>query len=255
MDNLNQNLQKVIDERTVSLKIAYENLEKEQQQKDIFTTNMVHSLKTPLFSISGFADMAQEALKSTPNKAAHFIDLINSNADFVVKLIDNLFLALRLDNNKVTFMIEKTNPCEIMEQIYITTFPQKKKKGIQLTLKVPKYPLLIECDLYYLMLAIQNTVDNAVRHTPSDGKIELVLTDLEQSVQISVKDNGEGMADKVVQQIFERYYSFRNEGNASSGLGLSISKDVITGLQGQINVNSVLGKGTEFIISLQKEME
>ena len=158
LDNLNQNLQKVVNERTNSLKLAYESLEKEQQQKDIFTTNMVHSLKTPLFSIAGFADMAQEALQSTPDKVAYFINLINTNADFIVKLVDNLFLALRLENNKVTFMIEKMDLCKIMEHIYNTTLPQTKSKDIRFCLEVPESPLFIECDLYYLTIAIQNII-------------------------------------------------------------------------------------------------
>lgn len=252
LDNLNLNLHKEVNERTNSLKLAYESLEKEQQQKDIFTTNMVHSLKTPLFAIAGYADMAQEALQSSPNKVIHFINLVNTNADFVVKLVDNLFLALRLDNKKITFMIEKMDLSTCLEQIYNTTLPQTKSKNIYFYQKVPKEPFFIECDLYYLTLAIQNIVDNAVRHTPIGGEIKLELTDLGQEIQISVKDNGEGIPEKIIQQIFERYYSYRNAGNLSSGLGLSISKDVISALHGQINVKSVLGEGTEFVISLPK---
>lgn len=252
LDNLNQNLQKVVDEKTNSLILAYESLEKEQQQKDIFTTNMVHSLKTPLFSITGFADMAQEALKSTPDKVAYFINLINKNADYIVKLVDNFFLALRLENNKVTFMYEKMDLNRILEQIFNTTFPQAKSKEIRFHLKTPDSPTFIMCDFYYLTLAIQNIADNAIRHTPTGGEIAINLTDSEQEVQISVTDNGEGMTEEVVQQIFSRYFSYRNEGNTSSGLGLSISKDVISALQGQITVKSVIHSGTEFVISLTK---
>ena len=89
LNDLNKNLQQIVSERTSELETAYKSLEKEQQQKDVFTTNMVHSLKTPLFSIAGFADMAQEALETSPEKVKSFINLINANTDFVVNLVNN----------------------------------------------------------------------------------------------------------------------------------------------------------------------
>ncbi len=252
LNNLNKNLQKIVNEKTSALKNAYQRLEKEQQQKDIFITNMVHSIKTPLFSIAGYTDMAQEALQSAPEKVGHFINLINSNTDFVVKLVNNLFLALRLEYEKVNYMIEKVNLCKMIEHIYDTTLPQSQSKNIQIRLEIPDHPVLIECDLYYLTLAIQNIVDNAVKHTPEGGEILLSLIDSWQNVQILVKDNGEGISDEVIGHIFERYYSYSGQGLKSSGLGLTISKDVITAFQGQITVSSMNGEGTKFVIVFSK---
>ncbi|MBN1550817.1 hypothetical protein JW979_05095, partial [bacterium] len=252
LNHVNKNLQKIVSERTGELKAAYENLEKEQQQKDIFITNMVHSLKSPLFSIAGFADMAQEALQVVPEQVNHFIYLIISNTDFVVKLVNNLFLALRLESGKVNYMIEKTNLCKMMEQIYNTTLPQSQEKDVHIHLEIPEHPVLIKCDFYYLTLAIQNIVDNAVRHTQNGGNITLSIADLGESVEIKVTDNGEGISDEVIDHIFERYYSYSLQGHESSGLGLTISKDVITAHQGQIFVSSKKGEGTEFVIVLKK---
>lgn len=252
LNNLNQNLQIIVNERTSELKTAYQQLEQEQKQKDIFTTNMVHSLKTPLFSIAGFADMAQEALKSAPEQMSKYLDLINSNVDYVVKLVNNLFLAIRLEQDQVNYMMEKMNLNKMMDHIYNTTLTQTQQKGISLHLQTPETIQQIECDLHYLTLAIQNIADNAVRHTPSGGEIWLSLTDLGEEVQISIKDNGEGMDEAVAKHIFERYYSHSSQGNSSSGLGLAISKDVIKALDGQISVTSIQKEGTQFIIILPK---
>ncbi len=255
LNDLNKNLQQIVSERTSELETAYKSLEKEQRQKDIFTTNMVHSLKTPLFSIAGFADMAQEALETAPEKVESFINLINANTDFVVNLVNNLFLALRLENNQVNYMIEKVNLCTMMQQIYNTTLPQSQIKEIAVQIELVECPVMIECDLYYLTLAIQNIVDNAVRHTPQGGEIVLSLFDLGEQVKIVVADNGEGMSDEVIQQIFERYYSHTNNGHESSGLGLTISKDVITALGGTISAASNPMGGAEFVIVLSKEQK
>ena len=255
LNDLNKNLKQIVSERTSELKTAYKSLEKEQQQKDIFTTNMVHSLKTPLFSIAGFADMAHEALKTSPEKVKSFIDVINANADFVVNLVNNLFLALRLENNQVNYMIEKVNLCTMMQQIYNTTLPQSQLKEITVKMELFECPIMIECDLYYLTLAVQNIVDNAVRHTPQSGEIVLSLSDWGEKVKIVIADNGEGMSEEVIKQIFERYYSYTNNGHESSGLGLTISKDVINALGGDIIATSSLEGGAKFTIVLPKSRQ
>ena len=252
LNNLNRNLQLIVKERTSELEAAYESLENEQKQKDIFTSNMVHSLKTPLFSIAGFADMAQEALEKSPEKAKKFLDLINSNADFVVKLVNNLFLSFRLENKQVNYLFEEVNLCSMMKNIHTISLPQSQRKEIDIHLEIIDYPIYIKCDLYYLTLAIQNIVDNAIRHTPQGGEIILSLKDLEEQIQIVIKDNGEGIPDKVIDRIFDRYYSHSKKRKASSGLGLSISKDVITAFGGEIQVCNNPDKGAKFTIILQK---
>ena len=252
LNDLNQNLQLIVDDRTSELKSAYLSLEKEQKQKDIFITNMVHSLKTPLFSIAGFADMAKEAFDSRPERVKHFIQLIETNTDFVVKLMNNLFLALRLEYKKINYMIKKVNLCIMIQQIKDTTLPQANAKKIHIKLDVPECPILVDCDIYYLTLAIQNIVDNAVRHTPEGGEIRIGIIDLGENIRISVSDNGEGIPENVINYIFERYYSHSSHGHESSGLGLSISKDVISALHGEIDVYSSRGEGTEFLIHLPK---
>jgi two-component system phosphate regulon sensor histidine kinase PhoR len=255
LEDINKNLQKVVSERTAELEIAYLRLEAEQKQKDVFVSNMMHSLKTPLFSAAGYADMAQEALKTIPDQAGHFIDLVNTNIDYVVKLVNNLFIALRLENHQVNFMVEKVSLSKVLRQVYDTSLIQTQQKGIHLLVDQPSGPVLIDCDPHYLTIAIQNIVDNAIRHTASAGSIWLSLIEMENWITISVRDNGEGMTETVKSHVFERYYSHTGTGNSSSGIGLTISNDIIHAFNGTISVTSEIDSGTEFIITLPTDLD
>jgi signal transduction histidine kinase len=255
LEDVNKNLQKVVSERTAELEIAYLRLETEQKQKDVFVSNMMHSLKTPLFSAAGYADMAQEALKTLPNQAGHFINLVNTNIDYVVKLVNNLFIALRLENHQVNFMVEKVSLSKVLQQVFDTSLIQTQQKNIHLLVDQPSMPVLVDCDPHYLTIAIQNIVDNAIRHTPSAGSIWLSLHEMDKWISISVRDNGEGMTEAVKGHIFERYYSHTGMGNSSSGIGLTISNDIISAFNGNISVTSDIDCGTEFIITLPKDLD
>lgn len=252
LEKMNKNLQKTIDERVYELRQAYDRLEKEQQQKDTFVTNMVHNIKTPLFSLGGYADMARASLHTAPEKTDHFLDLINTNVDYVGNMVNNLFLALRLEYGRVHFMLENVNVCSVLEQVYNTTLALADTKGITVLFDRPDHPILIECDMYYLAQAIQNIAENAVRHTAQHGCITFSIQGSFDTVEVQITDNGEGISEDVFPHIFERYYSHLDGSASSSGLGLSIAQDIIASHHGKISVSSKVGVGTEFTISLPR---
>lgn len=252
LQNMNTDLQNTVDERLKELKTAYSLLETEKNQKDTFVTSMVHNLKTPLFSLGGYADMARDSMNSDPQKTRHFLDLISSNADYVSTLVNTLFLALRLENGRVQFMQETINLCTILDTVGNTTRVHSEPRNITLTLEKPECPVMVFADMHYLTQAVQNIADNAVRHTHSGGIIKMSIYEKDEDILLTISDNGEGISEDILPHIFERYYSHIEGNTASSGLGLTIARDIIHAHNGSIEVSSRIGYGTEFFIHLPR---
>jgi signal transduction histidine kinase len=98
-------------------------------------------------------------------------------------------------------------------------------------------------------------IDNAIKHTPSGGYIQMTLHDKGHNVEIAVSDTGEGISDEHINKIFERFYRVdkaRSRSNGSSGLGLSIAEYIVSEHRGEIKVASVVGSGTNFRVILPK---
>lgn len=246
----NLHLQDLVNERTQKLSRAYERLENEQTQKDAFITNMMHTLKTPLFSLEGYAEMAKESLPVDQGKALHYLAQINKNVDFIIGIVNNLFLAIRLEYGKVSFMFEHVNMAMLIENIRSTTMGIAKQKEIEVDYNLPDSPVFADCDLFYLSMAVQNIVDNAIRHSCQGGRIEIMARQSGNNIILTVHDNGEGITEGDLPRIFNRYFSHTSDRISSSGLGLSISKDIISAHNGEIQVTSRPGAGSLFIITI-----
>ncbi len=113
--------------------------------------------------------------------------------------------------------------------------------------------MIIECDDYEIERCIVNLVSNAIKFTPIGGKIEVTIKEIDDMVMISVKDNGIGIDKKYIEFIFDRFNQVidsNNEIKGGSGLGLTITKQIIELHKGDIYVESEVGKGSNFIIKL-----
>lgn len=250
----NLHLQDLVSERTQKLSRAYERLENEQTQKDAFITNMMHTLKTPLFSLEGYAEMAKESLPADHGKALHYLAQINKNVEFIISIVNNLFLAIRLEYGKVGFMFEHVNMVMLIEKIRSTTMGIAEQKEIEVDYHLPDTPIFADCDLFYLSMAVQNIVDNAIRHSCLGGRIEIAVKQNANKIILTVQDNGEGILESDLPRIFDRYFSHTSDRISSSGLGLSISKDIITAHNGEIQVTSQPGTGSLFLITIPEHI-
>ncbi|MCJ7716919.1 MAG: ATP-binding protein, partial [Anaerolineales bacterium] len=135
-----------------------------------------------------------------------------------------------------------------------TVEPQSVRKDITISFQEPEPLSLIEGDEGTLIEAIVNLLTNSVKYTQMGGKIELSVKETPAAIQITVSDNGVGIANEDISFIFADFYRGKNlpEGERSSGLGLSITKRIIEAHHGSIQVESELGKGSVFTIKLPK---
>lgn len=246
LEEVNRNLEKTVAERTASLTETCRQLNALQQSRAEFISNIVHNLKSPLFSLYGYTDMALDAIDHDPEQAKHFLREINRNTAYARDLIDRLFLSIRLESRSITFHPIPCPAAQLVAQVVSTSRPNAEAKGIELKVLPGDEDTLLNVDVLYLRQALQNIVDNAIRHSGRGTSIYLSTQRMGDRLAIAIADEGEGISPDQLPRIFERYYS---QGK-SSGLGLSIAKEIIAAHQGSISVKSEENRGTTFTIEL-----
>lgn len=254
---LNESLEKKVVSRTKDLQQALEDLEKAQQNKNQFMANIIHNLKTPLFSLKGYAELLQESLPEAGSEEREYLGTICRNVDYVQEMIQQLLLFDRLEEKKIQFHFVEISLAAFLEKLRDTERVSLQAKDLSFSLcnRLPP-EFVFEGDELYLSQAAINILDNAIRHSFPGGAVELCAEAApaeengEGCLRLTIRDHGEGMREEVKSHIFERCYSHHENGEKSSGLGLNIAQEIVREHHGSIQVSSEYGKGSSFVISL-----
>ncbi len=238
-DELNAHLEAIVEEKT--------------REQSRFIRSMLHNLKTPLFSLVGYADMAAASLDQ-PAQAQRFLTKVSDKAQYVSRLLDRLFLLTQMDANQVVFQQMPVRLEELLETVAETARLKGREKDIQVSLSAQPDAFCMG-DPLYLQQAFQNITDNAVEHMEQSGRLEISLRGAGACWNIAFADDGCGIAIEDLPRIFERYYSNHHGKRNSSGLGLTIAKEIVTHHNGSITVASQPEKGTVFTIRLPRLTE
>ena len=228
-------------------------LKEVETRKDEFSSMIAHELKTPLVPIKSYLDMiiSGKIGQLTPQQIEK-LEIVRSSADSLNKLIDDLSDVQKLDTGNMKIHLEDNSLSEIVNETVIKLEPDFNKKGIKISLELHQVRCL--CDKSRIAQILLNLLTNAIDFTPSsDGKISISLSKDGDFAKLSVEDNGSGIPEDKLEQIFQKYYqvdsSMRRE-YGGTGLGLSITKGIVDMHGGKINVESKMGKFTRFTILL-----
>jgi two-component system, OmpR family, phosphate regulon sensor histidine kinase PhoR len=214
-----------------------------------FVANVSHELKTPLTSIKGFA----ETLKfvEDPERRDKFLDIINDEAERLTRLINDILTLSSIEQHRED-KSETINVEEIVQDVYCLMKNTAESKNIKLQILRNKDIYIIgDRDKFKQMLI--NLVDNAIKYSEEGAQV-FIGTDIIQNKQIIwVEDTGVGMSNEHLSRIFERFYRVdkaRSRAEGGTGLGLAIVKHIVLSLNGNIEVESQIGKGTKFTVSI-----
>lgn len=218
-------------------------------------TNITHDLKTPLSPIKGYAELLAEGSKVDDQAVQEYGAIILKNVNHTERLINDLKLTYQLESGAILYNPKEVRFVRYLREmiIDIANDPTFSCRNIEFECESPEFIVSIDPDLF--RRAIQNIVINALVHNPSDTKVNIsVMLEKENSIYISVRDNGVGISNAEQKELFTRYYRGTNtkEKTEGSGLGLAIAKQIIMLHGGDIMVESTLGAGSEFIIRLPK---
>jgi len=240
---------------------AEEKLEHEQQNKELIR-NISHDLKTPITTIRGYAEGLIEGVATTKEKQEKYLRTIYNKANDMNNLINELTLYSSIDNNRIPYNFRKINVGDYFGDCVEEVGMDMEGRGIKLNYSNLTAPdTIIIADPEQLKRVINNIVSNSVKYmdrTDGKGEIDIRILDEVDSIRVEIEDNGRGIAQKDLANIFERFYrtdASRNSKHSGSGIGLSIVKKIIEDHGGYIWATSHEGEGTTMHFVVRKYIE
>lgn len=228
-----------------------EEIQKKSRQQTTFIRSMLHNLKTPLFSLCGYSDMALKALSQHPDTAEQYLRRVHEKALYAGHLMDQIFLVTQMESGLIQLQALPVNLTDLLRSALDTSQPEAARRQIRLFFDAPES--MMACgDPLYLQQAFQNIIDNAFVHTPEKGWLRITGELQKDRWQLVFADSGCGISPEDQEKIFDAYYSNRPDGIRSSGLGLYITREIITRSRGSISVESTPGEGARFILLLPR---
>lgn len=249
-----QNTDSVMIGSIVNIEDITEKVKLENMRSD-FVANVSHELKTPLTSISGFVETLRINEDIDPKTRNRFLAIIESESDRLKRLIDDILL-LSFIENKDSIPIEDVKVYDVFRDVYDMTSYTYKNKDIDINYSFNDENTCILSNRDYIKQIFLNLIDNAIKYTPEGGKVNVEVLSSNIDIVIKVRDTGVGIPKEDVERIFERFYRVdkaRSRDVGGTGLGLAIIKHIIKYLNGSIQVNSELGKGSEFIVTIPQK--
>lgn len=233
---------------------AKEKAENADRSKSAFLANMSHEIRTPLNAIVGFSDVIGSTYDElSEEERADFVRLISINSEHLVRLIDDILDLSKIESNTIKFTFSNCSLNSLMMDIEKEQ-AMKPISGIEIKSLLPDEDVYINTDITRLKQVICNFINNARKFTQK-GYIYFGYT-LDNrnanSVQIFVEDTGSGIPQECLNEIFDRFYKV-DTFKQGTGLGLSICKTIVEHLQGDIFVESKIGEGSCFTVTLPFE--
>lgn len=234
----NEELERRVIERTEQVRNMYE-------MQSQFLTDISHELQTPIAIVQGNLELLDQE-KAAAMKDA--VRVIRTTIEGMSRLVTNLLGIAKLNFSKNKFYKTPISVETLLEEAHGDCFILAKNKGLDFSFL--SEPLLISGDSHKLKEVLLNLLSNAFTHTSSGGSVFLGARQVGKYAEIVVTDTGSGIAPENLPHIFDRFYRINNELSRSNGIGLNICKQIIEAHDGTINVQSIEGKGSSFIICL-----
>ena len=242
-----------LQESESALREAKDRAEESSRLKSAFLANMSHEIRTPLNAIVGFSDVLASGGTSVDEQQG-YVDIIKTNSDLLLRLINDILDVSRLEADRVTFTIEKCDVVPLCQQV-LASVSQARKSENEFIFECDRESVDLRTDTQRLQQVIINLLSNADKFT-RNGKITLKLEvdDEKRVATFSVSDTGTGIPLEKQRQVFERFEKL-NEYVQGTGLGLSICKLTVEKWGGEIWVDSGYTDGARFVFTHPFEIE
>ena len=239
-------------------RISEENFEKAQREelRQQFSANVSHELKTPLTSISGFAEILKNG-GTDEQTTKDFANTIYEETQRMISLVNDIIKLSKLDEKSISQEKEEINLTELSKEVITPLLPVAEKKNVKIDLEAENQ-VFINGVRSVIFEMIYNLVENAIKYNKNDGKVIVKVSKIsenpsskKQNVVLSVSDTGIGIPKNEQERIFERFYRIdksRSKESGGTGLGLSIVKHGAKYHNAKVTLSSQEGKGSTFTI-------
>lgn len=224
----------------------------EQMRKD-FVANVSHELKTPITSIKGFTETLLDGAKEDKDTLEMFLDIILKESNRIQVLVSELLELSKIEQADHFNMVKVNLPQKVFNSVEVV-YPLAEKKNIKFNLELEKN-LFVLAEPSKLKQVMINLLSNAINYSPEDAEVTVKAYLKADECIVEIIDQGIGIAPEETTRIFERFYRVdkaRSRDSGGTGLGLAIVKHIIEVFNGEIDVESELGKGSTFRIKLKQ---
>jgi signal transduction histidine kinase len=233
---------------------ARQKQEEVQTAKDDLLSLASHQLRTPATVVKQYVGMLLQGYAGElTERQLHMLTNAYESNERQLEIINQLLYVARLDAGRITLHMEQVDLTKLLRSVIADQDETLKARGQRLSFKPPKRPQMITADPHYIRMVFENLLSNAIKYTPEKGAISFVLHHDETMVAVHITDNGVGIDPAVQATIFDKFTRVDNELSTDvngSGVGLYLTKEIIELHHGSIEVQSVAGGGSTFIVSL-----
>jgi two-component system, OmpR family, phosphate regulon sensor histidine kinase PhoR len=220
-----------------------------------FVANASHELRTPIAAVRSATETLRNGALSDEVAAARFLDIIERNSVRLQNLVEDMLELSKLESNEFKLKREPVELERVVPLVLALFRERAEKKGVRLAAEMSVPLPEIEGDARALEHVLSNLVDNAVKYCPAGASIVVRASEDEGRVRLVVTDTGPGIAPEHLSRVFERFYRVdagRSRDLGGTGLGLSIVKHMVEAMRGKVSVESGVGKGSTFTVSLPR---
>ncbi|MDO4866287.1 MAG: ATP-binding protein [Clostridia bacterium] len=224
-----------------------------EQVRTDFAANVSHELKTPLTSIRGFVETLQAGAIDKPEMAHKFLNIIQMETERLTRLINDILSISKLESGSDEVATERIRldkkAYDVCEMLSI----HAKEKEVTINYRMNTDPVYIIGNPDRVEQLLINLTENAIKYNKPGGSVTVQVFANDQEANVTISDTGIGIAEENLPRLFERFYRVdkgRSRQMGGTGLGLAIVKHIVRSMNGEIEVQSKLGEGTEFLITL-----
>jgi PAS domain S-box-containing protein len=231
---------------------ALSKAEQSDKMKEMLLQNLSHEVRTPLNAISGFAEIINESVGLPEDTLKSYTNIISNSCNQLMGIVSDMLVMSDIQLGQVSVATSRIVPHEMLRRLHGIFLPQAQAKGISLRYAEPvDIDLAIYTDETKLVQIISNLLTNAMKFTDKGG-VKIGYTLLDKQIEFYVEDTGIGISDEDKRRIFDRFFQVTSNKASShgTGLGLAISQSFAKMLHGQLTVESELGKGTTFRLTI-----
>lgn len=255
MDSLMENIEEFAKDK----KIEIEALKLKEQYRKEFIGNVAHELKTPIFTIQGYISNLLDGAMDDKELLNKYLKRTDNSVERLSYIIKDLDLITQLESSTMNLNISSFNMIDLIFNIFDHLEIKSSKRNIKLVFdKKYNNEILVSADKERIGQVLTNLLVNSINYGRDKGTTEVSINDLtKEKLIVRVTDNGEGISEKHLPRLFERFYRVdisRSRKHGGSGLGLAIVKHIIDAHNENIYINSKPGVGSEFSFTLQKSL-
>ncbi len=224
-----------------------------QKRNAEFVSSVSHEMKTPLAGIKAYVELLADGDAEDEETRDEFLDVISGQADRLQRLVENLLNLARIEAGVVKVSKQSRALNEILEEAARVVQPTAEAKQIELVTELSPMYLGVLVDRDMLLQAAINLLSNAIKYTHPQGRVTLRSRQLDDQARFEVADTGVGLSPEDCDRVFEKFYRVSKDKNmaAGTGLGLPLAKHIVEDVHGgRLTVESVLGEGSTFIVTL-----